>query len=269
MATKLEDLTILYWRDDDGRTTVVRFDAVTGLNPEDVGTPTSHPVERGVNVSDHVRDEPDRLSIEGLVSSTPNLLIDGSEVAGAPLDITIHARPLAGQQTIVLDIPSPPIQPDLAGLVTAGLAALTNALTGPPRATVSDPAEPRVTTAQARAVQQTSPRDRIRDVYENLLDAKLKRRLVTVGTRDRDWSDMLITRVAAPRSNDTGATKFELDLERLRVADSETVEAPQPAEPRGETQKKKGTQTTKESEKAEQIESTLFQVGSAFGAVSG
>jgi hypothetical protein len=265
MAAKLEELTILYWRDDDDRTTVVRFDAVTGLSPEDVGTPTSHPVERGVNVVDHVRDEPERLSIEGLVSSTPNLLIDGGEVGGAPLDITIHARPLAGQQTIELDIPSPPIQPDLLGLVSAGLSALTNALIGAPKATVSDPADARVTQAQARAVQQTSPRDRIRDVYEKLLDAKLKRRLVTVGTRDRDWSDMLITRVAAPRTTDTGATKFELDLERLRVADSETVEAPKPSEPRGETQKKKGTQTTKDSEKAEQIESTLFQGASAFG----
>jgi hypothetical protein len=268
--------TLLYWRTpgsdpnnaDPSGIVFLEFDAIIGLTPEDVATLTSHPVERGVNVTDHLRLEPTRLSIEAIMSKTPRLsnaptANQHGRVEAAPLDITIHARPSDGQQTIDLDIPSPPIQPDLAGLVTAGLAALSNALS-PPRVTVRDPAQARITQAQARALQHQDEAEPIQSAYEKLLEAMASAALITVTTRDRDIFDLCLTRVSAPRRL-TGGTGFELELEQLRVADSETVESPKPAEARGALAKKKGTQTTKEA--PEDLQPTILGglVGAGLG----
>lgn len=47
------------------------FDAVVTETATRSATITSHPVEKGADVSDHVQIEPFRLSIEGVVTSTP------------------------------------------------------------------------------------------------------------------------------------------------------------------------------------------------------
>lgn len=263
-----DQTTLLYWTDEEsGRLEFVEFDAVTGLSPEDTSTVTRRPVERGVKISDHVRDEPGFLSIEGWVSRTPNVAVDDDVTAG-PLDLTVFARPAGGTTTIDLDVPSPPIQPDAMGLVSAGVSALGNAVFGGPTATVNAPAETKEFHLQALVLQQRSPRDRIRDVYDKLLRAKAQRALLTVLSRDRDFTDRILTRVAAPRTNQSGATKFEIDLEQLVVADTETVQSPQPLEARAAAAKNKGSQTTTDTdpEKAEKVDTVL---GSATGGGGG
>lgn len=259
--------TTLYWTNaDTGAIEDVVFDAVTEISPEDVATPTTHPVERGVNIADHVRDEPARITIGATMANTPQ--ITDSDAATSDLDIVVHAVPNGSTASIDLEVPTPPIQPDLAGLVTAGVGALGKAIFGGPKATVNEPGTAREFHLQAKAIQQSSPRSRIRDVYEKLIEAKESHALVTIITRDREYFDMLITRVAAPRTVEKGsATAFELDFERIRVADSETVESPQPAEARGKTTKNKGGQATgtKDPAGAQQIESTLSGIGTAVG----
>lgn len=264
MAEKVR--TTLFWEDEpSGTINIVEFDAVVGLSPEDLSVLTSHPVEHGSNVTDHVRDEPTHLSIEAVVSNTPRL--EDPDAAQSELDIQVLGVTTGKQTTVALQIPSPPIQPDPAGLVTAGVNAIGAAITGGPKATVNERGEAKALSFQAQAVQQTSPRNRIRDVYDALLGAKEVRALVSVTTRDRDFFDMIITRVAAPRAAGEGATRFEVELEQLRVAESQTVSSPKPAEIRGAKAKNKGSQTTKESKNATQIESTLFQGGEALGLI--
>ena len=239
-------MTTLFWQDpDSGETEVLEFDAVISLSPEDAVTITDHPVEQGANVSDHARDEPERLSIEGIVSTVPNVALD-DDVALSPLDLEVAARPAAGTRTIALDVPSPPIQPDPNGLLQAGISALGNALSGGPKATVNDTSDTKVVTRTARALQQRSPRNRIRDVYDKLLGAKTKHVPITVQTTVRDYFDMQIERIAAPQSASSGqSVAFQLDLRRIRVADSETVESPKPAEARGALGKNRGAQNPK------------------------
>jgi hypothetical protein len=239
-------MTTLFWSDpDSGETEILVFDAIVSLSPEDSVTITDHPVEQGSNITDHARDEPERLSIEGIVSTVPNVAVD-DDAELSSLDFEVAARPAAGTRTIALEVPSPPIQPDPNGLLQAGISALGNALSGGPKATVNDTSETRVFARSARALQQRSPRNRIRDVYEKLLSAKTKHVLITVQTTVRDYFDMQIERIAAPQSTSGGqSVTFQLDLRRIRVADSETVESPKPAEARGALQKNRGTQNPK------------------------
>jgi len=51
--------------------TGVSLDCAESADDDISLTVTDHPVESGSNVADHVRDEPDRLTINGIVSRTP------------------------------------------------------------------------------------------------------------------------------------------------------------------------------------------------------
>ena len=106
-------------------------------------------------------------------------------------------------------------------------------------------------------------RNRIRDVYDLLLKAQSRRLLVSVQARYREHFDMLIERVAQPRAVEDGSSaRFQIDLKRIRVSDSQTVAAPKPAETRGAGSKNKGSQATKPADAAggQKFESTLSQI---------
>jgi hypothetical protein len=47
------------------------IDAVISQGDDVAVTITDHPIENGADVTDHIRDEPDKITIEGIVSRTP------------------------------------------------------------------------------------------------------------------------------------------------------------------------------------------------------
>ena len=54
----------------------IELDAVVSEGTEYKVTVTEHPIEDGSVIADHVRDEPDTLQIEGVVSRTPASFLD-------------------------------------------------------------------------------------------------------------------------------------------------------------------------------------------------
>lgn len=72
---------------------VLRLDAVIEEAPTFEGKPTSHPVERGVAVSDHYIQSPDKLVMRGIVSDYPARLLGGlhgileGKLPGLPGDV--------------------------------------------------------------------------------------------------------------------------------------------------------------------------------------
>jgi len=59
----------------------VTLDAVISEGTQYSVTVTDHPIEDGSSVSDHIRDEPDQIQIDGIVSRTPTIF--GAIAAGA------------------------------------------------------------------------------------------------------------------------------------------------------------------------------------------
>lgn len=247
--------TTIYWVDEDsGETRTVQFDVVEASTGEDLLTVTQHPVETGANIVDHARREPETLMIEGIVSNTPMPGQPGVETIPEELDLEVVGDP--GTQQVTLDIPQPRIQPSVSGLVRAGIAALSQS--GALKATLRGNLRKRRETIRASFSQRTTPTNRIREVYESLLEAQEKRALIVVQTRDREYYDMILERVAAPRTvQDGAAARFQIDLRRIRLATSETVEAPRPVEARGALSKAKGAQATKKKDETPQLRSTL------------
>lgn len=255
-------MPILYWQDDEtGETESIEFDATQSEGHDDTVSITDHPVEVGANVADHARPEPTRFTLEGIVSPIPNPRLD-KDTAFTTSDLVAPVMLDPGSKTVRLDPPKPPLEPSLSGLVQAGVGALVNAVTGGPNMNAQFTGDARRGTrvVKTQSLQQKAPRDRIREVYDLLLKAQSRALLVTVQARYREHFDMLIERVSQPRAVEDGSSaKFQVDLKRIRVSDSQTVAAPKPAEARGNIAKNKGSQATKPADAAssQQLESTL------------
>lgn len=250
--------TLIFWQETStSALSTIRLDAVLTESPEDTLTITDHPVEQGANVVDHAREEPTKLSIEGIVSTVPKPF--DTDTGYQTIELSVPVRRDRGTQTIALDIRKPPITPSIGGLVNAGIGALLNSTE---KGTFKAETTPGTDKVSVRMLQQNSPRNRVRDVYEALLRVQSARTLVTVNTRDRDYFDMMIERVAAPRNVGNGSSsQFQIDLKHIRIASSQTVAAPKPTETRGKGPVNKGSQATKPAaEAAPQLESTLSLV---------
>lgn len=199
--------TLITWQDPDtGALGVIQLDAIQTESPEDTLTITDHPVEMGANVVDHAREQPARISIEGVVSSLPNPRVD-KDTGFQSIALSVPGMSAPGTQTIRLDPPKPPLELSPNGLIQAGVGALVNAITGGPNLNATFAGVPRSETIvrDGQMLQQNAPRDRVRDVYEALLRVMAARQLVSVSTRHRDYFDMMIERVAKPRAVEDGS----------------------------------------------------------------
>jgi hypothetical protein len=265
-------ITLLWTNDDTGALDSVKFDAVTSIEHQDSVTITDHPVELGSNIADDAIDDPDRVTIEGIVTNTPHLgnLTDDDDAQTGQSSVTFDAMRQDGTKKIHLNIPDPPLEISESGLLQAGVRALGSAIFGGPNSTATVADDSRKARASASAqVLIGSGRNRAREAYEKLIAAKLARDLITVSTGMREYFDMLIERIAVPRAvADGNAVRFQVDLRRLLIAESDTVKSPEPTEARGATTKSLGSQAAKEDPNAgkkEELESTLHKGGAAAG----
>lgn len=82
-------MSFLYWTDKAGAFRTLYFDAVISETQDITSQVTEHPVEKGANITDHVRAEIDRVHLEVFVSNTPNRDVNGrgAAVEGVELDL--------------------------------------------------------------------------------------------------------------------------------------------------------------------------------------
>lgn len=184
--------------DDSGR--IVTFDVIESELHETVAEVTDHPVEVGVNVTDHVRPLPDSLS---LVAYTTNQPI-------APNPFTQRGE----LQSFEIDVPqwSVPVEPTPGALYRSGLQAL-GSLFGDNKRTVQILAFPETFNA-------------IYETYETLLELQANAVLLQIITPIRVYEDMVLTRVTAPRNAGDSGVAFGLDVRKLRIVESGQVAAP-------------------------------------------
>ena len=208
--------------DDSGR--IVTFDVIEAETHESISEVTSHPVEVGVEVTDHVRPLPDRLSLVGYVSNQPiyvNPITERGELQNFKLEVPEY-------------FPSPEaLLTSPGGALRFGAGALADFIFGPPEFNAQLLAFP----DQFNAIVET---------YETLLELRDNAVLCQVVTPIRTYDDMIIERVAAPRSAGDAGVGFQIDVRRLRVVESGLVAAPPvPVEPRGVPESAKGGQGAK------------------------
>jgi len=82
-----------------GRVGVVQFDAIISESHTDDATITDHPVAVGSDITDHIRMQPEQITLTGMITNTPIVFLSsilskspvGTEVAGTFFPSTVHA----------------------------------------------------------------------------------------------------------------------------------------------------------------------------------
>lgn len=83
----------------------------------------------------------------------------------------------------------------------------------------------------------------VSEMHDKLTAMRVQAIEMTVVTSSRDYENMIITSVDLPREAlSIGKGRFSLSFQQILTVTSATVEAPNPAEPRGATLKAKGAQ---------------------------
>lgn len=96
------------------------------------------------------------------------------------------------------------------------------------------------------SVQGGDPNARAQDAYREFVRLMSSATLLFVSTELKDYEDMVITSVVAPRDKETREIlDINLRLRRFRKATVESVEAPEPVEPVHKAKRKRGKQQMK------------------------
>lgn len=133
MTRRLYGATIS-WDDASGNMAWLELDVTTDEQHQMVSQITDHPTEFG-SISDNVTDDPHAVTIRGVVSRCPTPASDGlshDRTAGkyGSKDLQLPDVTSWVEKISELEVPSPAIQPNLAGLASAVVGAIMSG--GPP-----------------------------------------------------------------------------------------------------------------------------------------
>ena len=196
----------------------IDFDLVISEAHTNASQVTDHPVEKGMNIADHVRAEPITLTLEVEVTNTP---LDPLDPYGGDIELT------------QLDLPHKPAPTNPVAKFFDDLGnAIHDAIFGPPPPVI----------IQTLVFDQ--PFDRISDTHLALTTQERAGGTMTVVTSTANYGNMVLTGVKYSKT-EAGSGQFTLDFKQARIVSTSTVTAPAPAEPRGATNKAKGSQATK------------------------
>ena len=232
---------LLSWKGDVLKGTLggtLAFDAVTNETYDGSVTVTEYPVESGANVSDHIRRNPLRVTLECWVTDTPHT--GDNLVTGLPRGALAPA---------VLTLPEPP--------PPSGLLALT-ALVG--RALgFSQPSN----VLKAQLLQFAAPFSAIVETLDVLNKLQSEGQLLDVITRDWFADSMVIESISKPRAVGDGSLgHFNLGLKSIRVVETRVTAAAIPAEPRAKSKVDAGKKDGSDSATAKK--SSLLAKGAKY-----
>lgn len=229
--------TLLSWVGEGEQTYFIRIDATVGETHTYANTVTDHPIEGGSPITDHVRPDPVRLTIQGVISNAPQFLpsdnVDGAQLTNRTIEV--HTPGIRR----ITPIPSL----GLGGQIVQRSFGIGK---GPPQGPTG------AVLARFQADYQNAAKvltfsaefNRVRNVFEELVTLWALGTSIRVETELRDYADMVIESLTVPRDPGTGdSLQFELSLKQIKVANSQLVAAPKIDVKR----KPKGTVSTKDA----------------------
>lgn len=216
----------LSWTTDAGLSKSLFFDVVTEIGVELSSATTEHPVEDGVNVSDHVKKELDKVNLEVFVSNAPIEDINdrGGRVSTIPIKLQHYKAPLA---------PTP--------------GAVFNAIGGALKDAVGSLLGKKEEYG-VQVLQWDDSFDAVADTLTILENLKNTAQLVDIFMSARDFSNMFLEKIDLQKNAGTGTgATFHLSFKEIRKVKVRLVNAPVPTETRAQLQKPKGAQGSKDA----------------------
>lgn len=219
-------ITIL-WADDAGAVVSCQFDADEQETHDLQNVITEHPVETGADISDNVRPQLRRFTVEGFVTDSP-MLSNPGVITGSGSD--------ASFVNVELQIPPYPLQISESALIEAGVSAVASAIFG----------KPRTYATLLKTSMSPAAHSRKKAIYDTLDDARINARICRIVTALFTYTNMLIEQITVTRAPDDGnGATFTVTLKEVQFVSSDVVDAPQPAEVSGQTEAAAGSQNGK------------------------
>lgn len=237
---------ILSWTDAGGAVHVVPVDIVSSHTDDRTAEVTSHPIEAGANINDHIIQQPDQLSLEIAQTQTPFPTPTNPGVYfEKPKGFSFQPTPLQVQPNAFAPIKAAQklnVQPN--AFTPGGLFAITQAAEGAVSAVANfltgksddvfspgPPARTNVETSPTVNVWAAdSPVDRIGELHDALISIKANGRFCTVTFRGRIYPDYICTKVQwKTQKGEVGLGRFSLELQRITTVSTEETDLPDPA----------------------------------------
>jgi len=220
--TRPKGSTISYV-DDSGALRIIAFDATLRDTHAGAATATEHALDVNAKVTNHVRAESRRLTLEVEVTDTPLIPVNGAANTDLQINRTFRDFTQGAQASVT------------PGLFVPGFGTVPTPVVSFTPAVQTDRSEP----TKARVTTYAGGLSRVREVFTALDSLRESGTAVQVTTRLRTYSEMVITNVGAPHGPEEAVT-FTVDLVEIRRASSEIVQVePRVEEKRAE--KKQGT----------------------------
>lgn len=234
----------IFWADDAGAVVSCQFDADEQETHDLQNVITEHPVETGADISDNVRPQLRRFTVEGFVTDSP-MLSNPGVITGSGSD--------ASFVNVELQIPPYPLQISESALIEAGVSAVASAIFGKPR------------TYATLLKTATSPaaHSRKKAVYDTLDDARINARICRIVTALFTYENMIVEQITVTRAPDDGnGATFTITLKEVQFVSSDTVDAPEPAEVSGQQESAAGSKNSAadDAKKAASKDSVALQI---------
>jgi len=213
----------IWWTTDAGEDKSFYFEVVTSEGQDLASTATEQPVEDGVNISDHVQKELDKVTLEVFVSQEPIYDVNskGGKVSKIPIHVENYKAPLA---------PTP--------------GAVFNAVGGAIKDAVGSLLGKKAEYA-AQVLQFPDAIDFVGEAQEVLEGLKNDVQLVNVALPSKLYKNMALVHIGVKGDAPSGTGRdFVLDFVEIKKVKVAIVNAPIPTEIRAETKKPKGAQST-------------------------
>ena len=223
----------------NGADYTLSFDAIMSVTHVRKATPTEHAVEKGANISDHIKQELDTVSFDAVISNEPTR------------DTNDHGMYFSEEELQYAQAKGPsPLNP--GGLLVAGVNALGSLATGPTDA--------RVKVGVKRFKKEGNY---VSEMFQELVKIMQSAQLCEVITTDWNYENMALISVDLKRKPEEGtAGIFALEFRRVRVVDVAIVPAPKVTQPRANKPKSEGSKSA-EPLKQEPTEDPNQSVASA------
>ena len=208
------------WQDDSNAVVSCQFDVDEQETHDLQNVITEHPVETGSDISDNVRPQLRRFTVEGFVTDSPLIANPGVQQNSSYVSVE-------------LQIPPYPQKYSETALIRTGIGALTNAIFGAP-------GNPKATLLKLN--QSTVLKSRKKAIFDALDDARVNARICNISTALFFYSNMLIEQITVTRAPDSGnGATFAVTLKEVTFVSSDVVDAPQPSEVSGAVAESSGS----------------------------
>lgn len=233
----------ILWKGATGQMYSLTLDATINETHTGTSTVTDHPVEKGSNVADHIRPDPDQLTMEAEISNTPcflpidhmgGVILQDKEIRGAQMTASDAIGNIPGGGAVTgLGLSSVPVPTGLLGRIGFG------------------------TYQTALVTGFTADFDRVTECYKELLRIRREGQLVRILTTLRSYDNMAMTSLEVTREAVSGnALPLSLAFKELRFGTTKNEPVPKiPVKA-----KPKGSKTKEEHEEEEEGDTSLLRL---------